>query len=250
MTLHATRLKKRQLTITASLLLLLLVAISAQADQIDRCGTSITRSGSYNMASNLVCSDGEDGVDINADNVTLYIGNHLIVSTGTSFSVGLKIAAGRNHVNIFGGSLRSFSIGVLAASSNSFLHIEGVGVTLARTAGFVAEDSRVSTWLDDTEANGVAGFQLSGRGNEITKNRADHNTGDGFLISGSNNHVTHNHSADNGGTGINVTATASAILLSDAAGNATFDLADQNNECDQNLWEANTFGTRNQNCIH
>ncbi len=83
------------------------------------------------------------------------------------------------------------------------------------------------------------GFVTGARSNTIERNLVEGNAASGIRINGQNNTIRNN------------TARNNARLVTPATINAggAFDLHDTNFNCDANVWQANTFGTRNQNCI-
>ena len=100
--------------------------------------------------------------------------------------------------------------------------------------------------------NGITemGFFNSFTGNVITANALDGiRIGGGLGAGGSV--VQANQILGNGGNGVLIQAPRfdNQVLGNTATGNAVFDLADENFECQGNTWAGNTFGTRNQPCI-
>ncbi len=108
-----------------------------------------------------------------------------------------------------------------------------------------------------TDTSGDAGIYLTGDHNFLTGNVSNSNRY-GFWISdnGSFNTINSNTAKNNYYDGIRVEGESNTINGNVATGNATsgdpgnYDLYDGNYLCDSNIWNANTFGTANDSCIH
>lgn len=81
--------------------------------------------------------------------------------------------------------------------------------------------------------------------------------GDGIRVGGNDNEIEDNQVLANAGNGIFVFGQSNEIRDNDATGNATspiiagrftFDLRDSNEDCDNNRWRDNTFGTASPEC--
>ncbi len=79
------------------------------------------------------------------------------------------------------------------------------------------------------------------------------NTGNGFFVAGEGHLLMGNKSKTNGDSGIMINAVDSKMIQNRAFDNgdgvSTFDLYDSHQDCDNNSWINNLFGTRNQDCI-
>lgn len=98
-------------------------------------------------------------------------------------------------------------------------------------------------------------------GNTITNNTSTGNLRDGIFVGGpagpiagpqAGNTISGNTLDGNGRDGIHVSAGALNDIFSanEGSGNAEFDGADFNLNCDNNQWQGNRFGTINQNCVN
>lgn len=144
--------------------------------------------------------------------------------------------------------------------------MQDIGIALinigrATTGNVVANNQVTGNGLDGiqiarlTDNNIVRHNQVSNNGfGQIGNNRV----GDGIAIFGRNNLVEENVAYQNANAGIHayshptnaaLRATGNTIQRNRAFGNVRFDLADENPNCDANVWQANQFGTRNQACI-
>ncbi len=140
-----------------------------------------------------------------------------------------------------------------------------------RVEGRGADNNTVSN--NRVEASGLDGIIVFGypsglqntgnvlRGNVTRRNgfhTKTHRTGHGIVTGGPNTLVERNISEGNAASGIRVnsqnntirnnTARNNAVFVNAATGPA-FDLQDTQPNCDANVWQANTFGTRSQACI-
>lgn len=124
------------------------------------------------------------------------------------------------------------------------------------------------------EGNGLDGILVFGfaantgntlRGNIVRGNgfhQKMHRTGSGIITGGGSTLVENNFSQGNAASGIRVNSTNNTIRSNTAVQNArfvnqatiatggAFDLMDTRANCDANVWQANTYGTRNQPCIN
>jgi parallel beta-helix repeat protein len=111
--------------------------------------------------------------------------------------------------------------------------------------------------LHQNEAVGVrlpncAAIEASGGKNVLIANEASESAGHGFhLYLNGSNRLLRNVADFNAGTGILVTSTSTGntLVRNSAIANGTYDLGDENPDCDDNLWQANEFETRNAECI-
>jgi parallel beta-helix repeat protein len=99
-------------------------------------------------------------------------------------------------------------------------------------------------------SNLAHGMTIQEQGNTVEDNTTSDNSLSGVSIVGSSNKIQANFAANNGTNGIEVLlgATGNRLMGNEGESNSTFDLADDNPNCDQNRWRRNT-GTRNQPCI-
>lgn len=146
--------------------------------------------------------------------------------------------------------------------------------------GFAVNGNSNSLVDNASNGNEDRGFEVDGNNNFIVGNQAQDNQGDGIRlddgtvtlvvgnamvnnaddgieINSSGNFVAGNEVLTNGEDGIQLSEGAenNTVLANTALGNNTgavedtFDLEDQNPDCDNNLWAGNSFDTSNQLCI-
>jgi parallel beta-helix repeat protein len=260
-----------------------------------------------------------NGIVIGADNITLDLGGHTILGTGSFNSSGIDVAV-RSGVRVRNGTVTGFQIGVrlvqglgghtverlsvvgnlctgIGISGTRSILVRGndvsdngcVGVGISGTTNSTVEANRIS----DNASHGVS-FTIGGlssratAGNVIRSNVIRGNGGDGVSVgtlAGSNSIIGNviagnaqngvhivvfsfdqcctlvqgNRITGNGANGVLIDQNLPAALPADlrirvlsnvATGNAIFDLADLNENCDNNTWAGNTYGTRNQPCIN
>jgi parallel beta-helix repeat protein len=257
---------------TLILLLAIFASTPAVADPpvaITQCGTVISQPGHYFLANDLSCFD-QDGVDIVADHVDLMLNNHQISNVfqdffGQGISVGIGVPSGNSHVHIIGpGTITGFEGGI-RFEQVSFSSVEDVTSTF-NFFGFVVNGgfavgcnqscpSTKNSFQGNTATfNDQHGFTTNGAtDNTFRDNNASNNSAGGgiLLFEASNNDVRANTTNGNGGAGIGVSVgTGNSIFLNISQNNGTFDLEDDNTNCDSDTWKNNTFGSANQSCIH
>lgn len=69
---------------------------------------TIASSGSYRVTGNLIGAAGQDGIVVNADNVTVDLGGFELVGAGTGTAMGVHLVAGHTNVTIRNGTLRGW----------------------------------------------------------------------------------------------------------------------------------------------
>ncbi len=236
------------------------------------CGATLGPGGKFKLDSDLICSADPaltlNSAELNGQNHTL---------TCTSVNVGIRITgteAKLKNLNVTG-----CSVGVEVAGTGGH-RVSDVNATNNSSLGFsigsnnnrLSENTATGATLND---NG-AGFVVAGDNNRLSENVANHNTHGvgigpgtnnrfsenivtnndchGIIVDGLNTLVSENTANNNGCAGILVRGHDNAIEENTATGNSPSgnhqDLMDFNSNCDNNRWEENTFGTRNQACIN
>ena len=173
---------------------------------------------------------------------------------------GITILASQVHLKLMGHTLGGcFGVGNclhgLVASNVSKLHIEGPGTI----AGFVG-DGISFTQVSDSHVEQVSSIRNSGSGFLLVDSTDIHvnncvfsmNNFAGLIIrdGSSNVHADNNEADFNGFPGILLLSTGNHIDNNSAHNNRFFDLDDENQNCDENKWDGNRFGSANQSCIH
>jgi parallel beta-helix repeat protein len=84
----------------------------------------------------------------------------------------------------------------------------------------------------------------------IARNVVSGNGGHGIVlpVGANRNTIRDNRVTDNGADGVHIESQSNRIQRNTATGNAATDLVDTNADCDNNLWNANTFTTANPAC--
>lgn len=258
MSVFATRLPK-YLLLTTTLLFLAQLAVSAQAQtQITTCGTNIKLAGTYILANDLLSCPG-DGIDISFGHVTLELGNHQIMGSGTGTGIRVARASGllAREVKIHGpATIINFNKGIELVDSEAG-EVSGLTCT-GNNTGFVI-DLQHDSWdnqIHDNIAtmNHGAGFVINDEWSHYVGNQSNQNSGSGFVLTaihGKNNFVNGNTADQNGSDGIEAQSGAihNLIYENHATGNSVRDLVDDNPEGCPNTWYHNSFGTSNKKCI-
>lgn len=259
MSRFATRLPKYLLITTVLLLLAQLAVVPAQAQtQITTCGTNITLPGDYVLANDLLACPG-DGIDVSFGHVTLELGNHQIIGSGTGTGIRVARATGlAREVKIHGpATISNFDKGVDLVDSEKG-ELSGVTCT-GNNTGFVIE-LREDSWdnqVHDNVATGNHGdgFVINDDWSHYVGNRSNQNSGSGIVLSaahGRDNFVNGNTANQNANYGIQAQSGATQNMIEEnhATGNFVRDLADDNPAGCPNTWYHNSFGTSNKQCIH
>lgn len=150
----------------------------------------ITQSGSYKLSGNLVVPPNTDGIDINADNVTLDLGGFSI-SAAQSGGTGVQ-SAGHSGVTVRDGTVTGFASGVSVSSAVSFNGglpvVVGGGsnrisevTARANIAGIIISGQQGSNVVERCIADGnQVGFDVSYA--TITQSSASNNSQFGMLV--------------------------------------------------------------------
>lgn len=174
----------------------------------------ISNTGSFYLTTNLTAMSGQDGITIQADNVTVDLAGFALAGGGNN---GCLVSGARQSIAILNGSIRGWaSSGVNAASARQVhclgLRVSGNGAdglnagsdSLVENCtalgnggvGIVAQDSsRVTGCVSD--ANGT-GFRTLGAGNRLENNQAGTNSVAGFKLDGTQNLLIRNLARGNG----------------------------------------------------
>jgi hypothetical protein len=122
---------------------------------------TINASGSYRLTSDLTVPAGWDGIDVNANNVTIDLNGFNIVGAGGSLADGIELLAVQN-VEIRGGTIRGFSRdGIFTNLSTSNVRL--VGVRLLSNTVFGADLEGPGDLVDRCTVigNGNTGVRVS-----------------------------------------------------------------------------------------
>lgn len=84
---------------------------------------TITQSGSYYLTTNLTAGSGQDGITVNADDVTIDLNGFTLTGSGTNSGHGIYQASSRRNLRVFNGKLvhwlGSSKRGIYAYGKNS-----------------------------------------------------------------------------------------------------------------------------------
>ena len=121
--------------------------------------------------------------------------------------------------------------------------------------GFIFDTASTNELFAGNKASGNigSGFELRGDGGFVIANKASKNKEHGLDFTSTpgaeNNVVGGNKSTANKGIGIIAAASGNKLIGNTAKKNKNTDLVDGNDECTSNVWEGNTFKTRDPSCI-
>ena len=199
------------------------------------------------------------GVQLNDSN-----GNKLATNTVVENGTTLILPGG-----FFCGGVNSLCGGI-SLQGSSANHMISQDVRRNAQAAVLMDNNSTGNIVSGSDASqtGVlfgfdaVGIQDLGMSNIIRNNTSSGNTGGGIHVFGPHGVVQSNTASGNGplggghcgpgASGICIVAGPGLNLVqgNTALGNTGTDLGDENPGCDADVWKHNTFGTRNQTCIH
>jgi parallel beta-helix repeat protein len=178
--------------------------------------------------------EGAEGLRVSSDDNRL-IRNRVL---GGSNAIRINGAGNRVEGNLVGGSERGIRIdGIENVVADNVIAGIGEGIEV-RGASNRIRRNQIAGAIDQ-------GIELRGAGkNRVVGNLAVGAVGDGISIFSNENVIRGNGVFRNGDDGIIVVEGfgSNRIVNNSALGNGT-DLADQNRDCDDNVWANNTFGS-------
>ena len=218
----------------------------AQATNITlQCGDTVGPGGSFTLMAPVgPCS----GPGITVDSATLDMAHLDVTCTGLGGFTGVTVI-GTGAV-VKNGTAIGCQIGFDVQGSghtlkkNFALDNHGTGVKVSGSGNTLVKN--IAT-LGDTPI----GFHLTGDNNVLKKNAGGGVSANGFDIESSGNTLKKNSADQNGIHGIIIRNgfAGNTVMKNEATGNTAEDLFDESGNCAGNTWKANTFGTKNPNCI-
>ena len=253
--------------------------ISGDAGQQGLAKVITGTGGMYTVTTNNVMLKGTfAGIIVAVDGAHVNLTQAIIdgSSGNTNSGIGIHLL-NRTGVHVNGGTVQDCNVGVLLGDAfantggGSDNHLNGIVVrnsligagTSVEGDGIVINNG-VNNHVNNNQVNNVGGSFLSvgirlwgGSDNEVTGNTVQSlKPGTlppaGLLLQGADNTAVHgNRVSNNPGNGIwaQIGALGNFISGNTALNNSGDDLRDDNTDCDNNIWQGNTFGTANQGCI-
>jgi parallel beta-helix repeat protein len=178
-----------------------------------------------------------------------------VLSDGNRLVRNRVLLGGTNAIRINGAG--NHVVGNTVSGSQRGIRIDGIeNEVVDNVIAGVGEGIEVRGASNRIRGNQIAGavdqgIELRGTGNRVVGNLAVDAVGDGISIFSNDNLIRDNGAFSNGDEGIIVVETFgnNRIVNNRALGNGT-DLADQNVDCDDNVWANNTFGSADpDDCI-
>jgi hypothetical protein len=139
---------------------------------------SITQAGSYRLTGNLTVTSGVDGIDVNADNVTIDLNGFAIIGMGGGGGNG--IASTHNQVTVRNGTVTGMGANGISLGANATVadvHAVGNGAD-----GIVVGNSSLVTHSTVSSNVGI-GISVTGSGSTVVENSVYNNTGVGMMLS-------------------------------------------------------------------
>jgi parallel beta-helix repeat protein len=146
---------------------------------IASAGYVITRSGSYYLTTNLTGVAGQDGITVNADDVTIDLNGFTLIGSGADSGHGIYQASTRRNLRVHNGKVVEWGGGnkggvYARGKNNQFDHIQAA----ANDYGIFAGTG--STISDCTAYNNTGNGIYANAGSTISGCTAYNNTGNGI----------------------------------------------------------------------
>ncbi len=197
--------------------------------------------------------DGTMNSDVNAMVVTenCLFGIHLTNATHNSFHAITVQLTANAPVHCAGYRLDGSTGNVITSNQvvrNGEVAFDDTGIELFNSKSNTIQSSTVSNNVGD-------GIQLftDSDSNVVRSNTVANNSGFGIQAgpTSDRNLIQANQVTGSAGSGINLQALATfnTVQANTALGNTVFDGQDDNLACDNNDWDSNNFGTKNQPCV-
>jgi len=167
----------------------------------------ITMPGQYTLSKSIVMTTSNDGITINADNVTLDMAGNGITAFATApANVGINIGD-HTGVKVMNGFITGFANNGIKAGNTQNLSVTNMDIFSNNGDGIYlsSTNSSCTKITDCTVHNNVAGIGINGFANRVSGCTVNNNTGFGIFISNgyvSGNVACHNGSGISGGAGI------------------------------------------------
>jgi parallel beta-helix repeat protein len=208
----------------ATMLTLSQVEPRTPVDAVHTPGTStneftITNSGSYYLTTNIIGVSGEDGIDIEANNVTLDL-NGFALLAGSSAGYGIQTLSGCANITVYNGTVSGWFFGVRSYAGNTTF--DRLDISANNYGLFVYGPSVIR----DCASSGNRDTGIGAVSNDcfIFDNICVSNSF-GIVVEGNNNRVEDNHLPGNGLEGIAVDppSTNNIIIQNSVAGSGAND---------------------------
>jgi copper-binding protein NosD len=186
------------------------------------CLEGVNVEGDFNQVTSVTESGGSDGFVVGGDSNTL-----LLATAASNFSDGVAVFGDNNTVRQ----------ATLMENLNGADFILGHRNTITRSRIFLNE----------------TGISVDGDAMDIDQNHVFRNNTGIYFSGGSQRSVVFLNQAYLNEVGIRIddlSSGSNSVFVNGSYANFTWDMEDDNANCDSNLWFNNVFGTANQNCIH
>jgi hypothetical protein len=203
---------------------------------------TISTPGSYYVTGDLTGSQGNAGITINTDNVTIDLNGFTLI--GVQFSFAGITGTSRKNITIRNGTLRNWATTGVGLTTCTNVRLTDLRSIANGGNGFsVGDDSEVVKCLAADSTTGV-GFSIASRcvvssciasgnkdggfkmnsNNSVYENSATNNVNHGFEATGTGNRIESNHAINNRdlnstGFGFKVSGTNNLVIKNSAAAN-------------------------------
>ncbi len=233
------------LALSTTMVILLMAGVSPASAQEARTPIAalpftISQSGSYYLTKNLSTAVDQNGVTVNADNVTIDLNGFTLTGAGTGYGSGIWMKA-RTNVEVRNGTIQRWGgCGVMEWAAEGFAHRmvnvrvldTSVGMALSGDSHLIKDctvsnngwgisvsnacsvTGNIATW------NTYAGIEVLA-GCLVTGNTVCYNLGKGILLDTNGNQIKGNTLRNNATRGVDVTGTDNVIEENLISGSVT-----------------------------
>ena len=165
---------------------------------------TINAGGSYYLADNLAGLAGQNGVTINANDVTLDLNGFSLTGTAGSIN-GIAVSSSCRNLSIYNGGVSAWGASGISASNATASRFENVHLLNNALEG-ITLGSNSFAFRCFAYNNGGSGLRVVGSGSRIEDNQANANGGWGFRVDAAGNLIVKNSAVANTGTNYHIAA--------------------------------------------
>jgi hypothetical protein len=169
---------------------------------------TISTGGSYYLVSNLVGVASQNGILIQADNVTVDLNGFALIGVGGSLHGITVTSAQQQNLAIYNGTVRGWGGNGIDAGNASNAQYERLRLAGNTGDGLVIGSSAI-THDCVAASNGGSGLHVTGSDSRIEANNVNSNTVSGIRVDGVSNLVIKNNAAGNAAGDYNISASSS-----------------------------------------
>jgi hypothetical protein len=147
----------------------------------------ISQSGTYRLTGSLAVTSGVDGIDVNADNVTIDLNGFAIVGSGGGAGIGIKST--NNQVTVRNGTVTGMGGDGISLGANAT--VTDVHAVNNGGDGIMVGDSSLVTHNTVSSNTGI-GIYVNGKGSTVVGNSVYNNSSYGLALKDISSSFAHN----------------------------------------------------------